>query len=361
MISLKGFALAQTWNEDAMELSYDADSTSRQEDEIEIDLDLTDGNLQDVADEDMVENFADFQPSSNQHSHSNVQDDDGSATERHVPERERSTIDHSEITGIPAAQYLRDVNDQDEGEEEDVIVDDLFDETDDATGTLKDMGGGGDLSGSPAPHDGIEEPDNEIPIPLEQLHADGNTQVANGHILPTNLLTRDLDEGYQETAVAARLSRGDERSFEADRVRSPATTQIAGAETPGSDGLTAFDSVPTALQPSAKSPSPTFVSPPRSPPQRAPIRVPIHVTYQETEMSLFPSFVPDQEHAQTYLLEDDNLVYQRITILMQACRSVLGDSITADDELILSLPEIDLHITEVRHPCKLLLMLAHSI
>ena len=261
MISLKGFALAQTWNEDAMELSYDADSTSRQEDEIEIDLDLTDGNLQDVADEDMVESFVDFQPSSKQHSRSNVQDDDAFATQRHVPEPKQSTIDHSESTGIPAAQYRRDVDDQDQyqGEEEDVIVDDLLDETDDATGTMKDMGGGGDLSGSSAPHDGIEELDNEPPIPLEQLHADGNTQVANGHILPTNLLTRDLDKDYQETAVPAGLSRGDERSFEADRVRSPTTTQIVGAEFPGSDGLTAFDSVPTAPQPSAKSSSPTFV------------------------------------------------------------------------------------------------------
>ena len=334
-----------------MELSYDADSAPRQEDEIEIDLDLTDGNLQDVenvADEDVVENYADFYSSSNQHIHSNVQDDGDFATESHVPERERSTRDHSEMTGIGAAHHFRDVNDQNQGEEEDVIVDDLLDETDDASGTLKDMEGGGDLSGSSAPHDGIEVPDTDIPIPLEQLRADGNTQVVNGDILPTNMLTRDLDKDYQETAVAARLSRADERLPREDRLRLPAVSGTAGADFDASDGLTAFESVPTAPQPSAKSSSPTSVSPPRSPPQRASIRVPIHVTYQETEMSLFPSFDLDQEHAQTYLLEDDDLVYQRIKILMQACRSVLGDSITADDELILSLPEIDLHITEVR-------------
>ena len=361
MISLKGFTLAHAWNEEAMDLSYDADSTSRQEDELEIDLDLTDGNLQDVRDEEMVENLADFPPSSSRQNHSNVPDDDDFAMDRPVPESERSTSDHSEIIEIVAAQYPEDVNDQDQGEVEDVIVDDLLDETDDAAGTPKDVEGVGDITGSSAPRDGIEEPNNEVLAPFELLHAEGTSQVANGHILATNLLTHDLDSDYPEDAIAAGLPRGDGRSFEATRLRSPETTQAAGLDFQGSDGLTAFDSVPSALQRSAKSSSPTIVSPPKSSAQRAPCCIPIHVTYQETEMSLFPSFDPDQDQAQTYLLEDENLLHQQIKILMQACRSVLGDSITADDKLILSLSDLDLHITEVRHPCTLLRMLAHCL
>lgn len=347
MITLNGFALARTWNEDAMDLSNDADSTSRQEDEIEIDLDLTDGNLQDVKDEEMAEDLADTPPSSNQHSPSNVQNDEGFAMEEHVPEREQSTIDHSEITGITAARYLEDVVDHDQGEEEDVIVDDLLDETDVATGTLKDVASGGNVSGSPDPRDGNEEPDTEIPAPLEQLNAKSSPQVANGCILPTNLLTRDLESHYQGSFTAARLARADERSFEANRLRLPETTRSAEVEFEESDGFNTFGSIPSAPQPVTKSSSTTITPPPKSLARRAPIRVPIHVSYQETEMSLFPSLDPDQDQTQTYLLEDENLIYQQIKILMQAFRPVLGDSITADDELILSFHEIDLHITEV--------------
>ncbi|KAL9128186.1 MAG: hypothetical protein Q9217_003086 [Psora testacea] len=73
---------------------------------------------------------------------------------------------------------------------------------------------------------------------------------------------------------------------------------------------------------------------------------PIVVTYQDTEMSLFPPFRQDQENSQTFLLQDEQLANEDFQILLGACRAVLGDSIGVGNELEIAIDDLNLHISE---------------
>ena len=77
---------------------------------------------------------------------------------------------------------------------------------------------------------------------------------------------------------------------------------------------------------------------------------PVIVLYQDNEMSLFPPVSQDQEHSQTYLLQDETYAAGSINNLLGACRSVLGESISEQDELDIQVGELGLHITEVSIP-----------
>lgn len=72
------------------------------------------------------------------------------------------------------------------------------------------------------------------------------------------------------------------------------------------------------------------------------------VIYQDNEMSLFPPYSETQQDTQTFLLQDEHLARESIQDLLGACRTVLGDSIRDQDDLEISINELDLHISEVR-------------
>ena len=74
---------------------------------------------------------------------------------------------------------------------------------------------------------------------------------------------------------------------------------------------------------------------------------PIVVLYQNSEISLFPPVDQAEEHTSTYFLQDEQLANESFTKLLEACRSVLGESISAQEELILDIGALDLHISEV--------------
>lgn len=74
---------------------------------------------------------------------------------------------------------------------------------------------------------------------------------------------------------------------------------------------------------------------------------PVVVVYQDTEMSLFPPIDQDQEHSQTYLLQDETHAAGSINNLLGACRSVLGESISEEDELEIQIEDLGLHLSEV--------------
>ena len=79
-----------------------------------------------------------------------------------------------------------------------------------------------------------------------------------------------------------------------------------------------------------------------------PIRVhPVVVLYQDSEMSLFPPTEHDEEHSQTYFLQDESLTHETLSKLLQACRNVLADSISDHEELEVEIPLLDLRVSEV--------------
>ncbi|KAK3168296.1 hypothetical protein OEA41_004743 [Lepraria neglecta] len=73
---------------------------------------------------------------------------------------------------------------------------------------------------------------------------------------------------------------------------------------------------------------------------------PVVIVYQDTEISLFPPVDQDEEHSTTYLLQDEQVAGEPINKLLGACRSVLGESITDHDELMINIDGLGLHFSE---------------
>lgn len=71
---------------------------------------------------------------------------------------------------------------------------------------------------------------------------------------------------------------------------------------------------------------------------------PVKVVYLGEEMSLFPPQA--EQDTPTFFLNDTSLIYESLDVLLQACRQVLSDSIGHDDELVLDVPTLGLHICE---------------
>ncbi|KAF2815776.1 uncharacterized protein BDZ99DRAFT_122136 [Mytilinidion resinicola] len=72
---------------------------------------------------------------------------------------------------------------------------------------------------------------------------------------------------------------------------------------------------------------------------------PVIVIYADNEpMSLFHPRVEDE--SQTYFLEDESIAHETIYELLQACRTVLGDTISDEDELEMDIAKLGLCIRE---------------
>ena len=74
---------------------------------------------------------------------------------------------------------------------------------------------------------------------------------------------------------------------------------------------------------------------------------PILLDYQGDEMFLFPPVDQSGEHAATFLLADEQHAYGNIGKLLEACRYVLKGSLSEQDELMITIHDLDLHISEV--------------
>lgn len=74
---------------------------------------------------------------------------------------------------------------------------------------------------------------------------------------------------------------------------------------------------------------------------------PIVLDYQGDEMFLFPPVDQTEEHAATFLLADEQLAYSTIENLLEACRCVLKENLSEQDELMINIDDLDLHISEV--------------
>ena len=74
---------------------------------------------------------------------------------------------------------------------------------------------------------------------------------------------------------------------------------------------------------------------------------PVVIIYLDNEISLFPPFDQEQEHSETYFLEDEQLAGDSIRNLLWACRSVLGDSLSVKDDLVIIIEDLSLRLSEV--------------
>ena len=74
---------------------------------------------------------------------------------------------------------------------------------------------------------------------------------------------------------------------------------------------------------------------------------PVVLDYQGDEMFLFPPMDQTGDHAATFLLTDEQLAYSTIGNLLEACRAVLTGSLSEQDELMININDLDLHISEV--------------
>ena len=72
---------------------------------------------------------------------------------------------------------------------------------------------------------------------------------------------------------------------------------------------------------------------------------PVKVHYQDTDISLFPSH---EDGVETYFLQDEEVAYQSLNKMLASCRDVLAGSIGDHDEVVLDIPVLGLHISEVR-------------
>lgn len=80
-------------------------------------------------------------------------------------------------------------------------------------------------------------------------------------------------------------------------------------------------------------------------PSLSPVLPIVKVHYQGTEMDLF--HLSHDEAAAVYFLGDVKLAQESLDKMLGACREVLVDSIGEDDELVLDIASLGLHISEV--------------
>ena len=74
----------------------------------------------------------------------------------------------------------------------------------------------------------------------------------------------------------------------------------------------------------------------------------VKVHYLETEMCLFPP--TEDDDLEMFFLQDVSLAHESLDKMLGACRDVLANTIGEDDELVLDIASLGLHISEVSIP-----------
>jgi hypothetical protein len=78
----------------------------------------------------------------------------------------------------------------------------------------------------------------------------------------------------------------------------------------------------------------------------------VKVNYQDTEICLFPP--NEDDDSETFFLAELDLAHQSLDKLLAACHDVLAGTIGDDDELVLDIPSLGLHISQV---CRVIIYL----
>jgi hypothetical protein len=74
----------------------------------------------------------------------------------------------------------------------------------------------------------------------------------------------------------------------------------------------------------------------------------VKIHYLETEMCLFPP--TEDDDSEMFFLQDVSLAHESLVKMLRACRDVLANTIGEDDELVLDVASLGLHISEVGYP-----------
>lgn len=332
-----------------MELTSDIDQRARASDDIDIDLDLTDNNLQDGEDEFMSEEdmdaFADSTFVDGQVSH--AANDDEMADDSYAQEQvdEEPLIPDEDIED---AEHTGPELDEDTIVEPDIdLPNDL---SEDLLASYEETIGDQNHEQDYQEQEYNEQEHHERPTtPLIERDFI-NVALPNGQKELVNLshvaevATGETSDGYSlEVSNESTINHGaaDQvtEPFDAERLIAPevkseqvqeevlpassdqeivAPRNAKGSHTQGEDPLNSTDHLH-----------------------------PVVLDYQGEEMFLFPPIDQNGDHAATFLIADEDLAYSTIGNLLDACRGILKGSLSEQDELVININDLDLHISEV--------------
>ena len=340
MTTLQTLSTPQLDTEDVMELSTEADPLIGQANDVDIDIDITENQLNDEVDEDMSEDFDDRIDQYSSHGLDDLQEasTDAPMEDNEIQvSQEYATRVQDEFV-LNAAATEADVD-------EDLIVDDLLD---DVGETLKEKDHSSDT---------VVEGNGKVLDQFQETVAEDQnlaTEPDASHQANT------LEDNYTDVPTARssdRSSQDDNGTLSEQQLEIESEKRIAIPSN-------SHESIPETqienVKPSQKElnePSPTYAaahtedinaSLDKMPAEPMNKLHPVFVTYQDTTMSLFPPVHHDSADTQIFLLQDERIATENIRSLLDACRVVLEDSISEDDELEIAIGELGLQIIEVR-------------
>lgn len=347
--------------EDLMELTSDMDRRLGADEDNDIDIDITGGIQQDREDEYMEENVEE----SLDHAPPVEQDmreasDDGMVDESYAASiTEQASIRDEDIEDADCTGLYVD---------EDTIVETTLEHISDPSQNLKIQ--------NKVPS--TQDHDHEYPTPqttanadsaftTEPLFGDQNELMATNHEV-LELVTQEFSQDQKEETDLKEGSAHDQTQ-NAPNMTSPSlgneleqlghdqdlptksTKQFVGAhndeevtslQSEGNEEFAArFEEVPIALLTGEEGyPTAQDDFPPKTLP-------PILVGYQGNEFYLFPPVGQDVEHPKTFFLDDECHADETIKYLLGALRSVLDQNIDEHDELVISVVDLSLDISEV--------------
>lgn len=331
-----------------MELTSDIDQRTGAGDEIDIDLDLTGDNPQDGEDEFMGEEdmtaLADSTSVDGNEFHAANDDEMADDSYAQGQADEGSSVRDEDIED---AEYTGPEIDEDTIVEPD--IENLNEQSDELLANYEQIVG----DQNPEPdYQKYNEPEHlqhpatseTEPIVIERQLPNGQTGLVNPSHDIDEVATEEVLDGYDvevsEEGKGA-LHGTDETSEPSDVVGfiAPEAKLEQGAEEvlPASIGQEIV--VPSNVEGS-------HIQEEDSPKSLAHLH-PVVLDYQGEEMFLFPPVDQIGEHAATFLLADEQLAYSTIGNVLEACRGILKISLSEQDELVMNIDDLDLHISEV--------------
>ena len=338
-----------------MELTSDIDQRAGGGDDIDIDLDLTGDNPLDGEDEFMGEEdmnaLADstFEDGLEAHAANDDEMADDSYAQRHVDEgssvydeviedaEDAAEPDVDESTSVDPTRVVP--NDQ----SEDLIV--------------KPPGALADQDAERSYHQSVHK-DHEDHAPSITPEAESGAGKSDLSNLPTGLVNPNHDvEKVSGTKDSDDYDVGASKEGTADHDAADKTSNShdghglialeANIELAGEEVLPA--------SPDLSSPAPSNREGSHSQEESSldhPIHLhPVVLYYRGEETFLFPPQDQNEDNAATFLLKDEQLAYSAIGDLLGACRRVLSQSLGEQDELMISIDDLDIHISEVSQDC----------
>ena len=364
--------------EDLMELTSDMDRRFAADEDIDIDLDLTADNHQDQEDEYMGEDvnvFTDPAPIREQDIHTSNDDEmaddyvEGSTAERssvHDEDLQDATstapdLDEDTIIETLAEKVPDETQGLSENQEEiPPSVDHDLDYPEQPSTSEVDSGGifrmlpDGQTDPMPPSHDSSGLATRETPQELSQelskeqedetSKTDEFSNQEASQVHPQEPLREPEEEvsRYEDARLEYSV---DEFSGEASRAPesiSKQSRQLDVAEATSKEEVIASANVEEEAHLEEAS-----TAPGQSSSENLASLFPVVVIYQDSEISLFPPVDQDEEHSATYFLQDDRVAGEPIRNLLGAFRSILGESISKQDELVISIDDLGLHFSEV--------------